>query len=226
MQKYSEEFNQLGELIRTLRKEKGLSQEELAEISGIPRSTIHVYEAKGVAEPKAAVLLKIASALNVDIGIFYAAAGMGAYINSKKTATRIKDLLDELYIQLPVEVPVYDSFSAVCGHIGKRLNIEPINIIYRSKANAVKYLEAYVISNSDMAPLIEAGDILVIDRTMKPGVGNIVLCLSGYDKAEIIGKVVAEEDTLKVVNNSLSIKLEDCSVCCVVITMRRNFASY
>ena len=226
MEKELQESNRLGELIRRLRKEKGLSQTELANLSDLTRGTICHYETKGVKQAKASILLKLASGLNVDKELLFSAAGLGSYINSKKTTTKIKDLLNELHAQLPVEVPVYDSFKAVCEHTGKRLNIEPINIIYRSKTNVVKSLEAYINEVSDMEPLIIPGDILVIDRTMKPDVGNIVLCLSSYDKSEIIGKVVTDGDTLKVLNNRLSIKLEECSVCCVVITMRRNFASY
>ena len=54
----------IGEQIRTIRKQKGLTQEQLAEKLGIPASTIRKYES-GKVQPKTERLFDIASKLGV-----------------------------------------------------------------------------------------------------------------------------------------------------------------
>lgn len=58
-----------GELIRTARKMRGLTQKALGEISGIAEPTIRRYEL-GKLNPKYQTLQKIASALDVNVGLF------------------------------------------------------------------------------------------------------------------------------------------------------------
>ncbi len=53
----------LGKRIQQLRKEKGLSQTELAKASGISYAQLSRYETKG-AQPPAEVLNKLADVLN------------------------------------------------------------------------------------------------------------------------------------------------------------------
>ena len=57
----------VGENIRNIRKEKGLTQKKLAELCGINEVQIRQYEL-GKANPKIETISKIADALNVPIG--------------------------------------------------------------------------------------------------------------------------------------------------------------
>lgn len=54
----------LGLMLRRLRKKRNLSQEALAEISGLHINTIHLLE-KGLNEPKLSTFLFIAKALDI-----------------------------------------------------------------------------------------------------------------------------------------------------------------
>lgn len=54
----------IGERIKTIRKEKGLSQAKLAEASGLKKITISEYEA-GKYKPRTENILKLAEALDV-----------------------------------------------------------------------------------------------------------------------------------------------------------------
>ena len=54
----------VGEQIRTIRKKKGLTQKQLAELTGLLEPTIRKYES-GKVQPKSDNLNKIASALEV-----------------------------------------------------------------------------------------------------------------------------------------------------------------
>lgn len=57
------------EKLRELRDAKGLSEAKLAEVSGIPFGTIHVYSL-GRRKPSFAAVVKIAAALGVTCAAF------------------------------------------------------------------------------------------------------------------------------------------------------------
>ena len=65
--KYRDQFIQLGIVISILRKKRGLSQEKLAEKSGISRTLLSMIEAPNIAKGfSLEILFDIASALNVS----------------------------------------------------------------------------------------------------------------------------------------------------------------
>lgn len=57
--------------IKQLRKERRMSQEELAEKSGVSRATISGLETKGNPITTTETLQKLASALNVEVSEFF-----------------------------------------------------------------------------------------------------------------------------------------------------------
>ena len=57
----------MGEKIKELREEKGISQYRLAELTGINRSTINRYENGSIQKISFDNLLKICEALEIDI---------------------------------------------------------------------------------------------------------------------------------------------------------------
>lgn len=63
----SAEHAALGEAIRRLRKEAGLSQEQLAELAGTDLTQIGGLE-RGVRNPSYSTLLRLATALQVQVG--------------------------------------------------------------------------------------------------------------------------------------------------------------
>ncbi|AGX43998.1 helix-turn-helix domain-containing protein [Clostridium saccharobutylicum] len=56
----------LGERIKLLRKDQGITQDQLAEYINVSRSSINGYENGGV-EPSLSVLVKIADVFNVSL---------------------------------------------------------------------------------------------------------------------------------------------------------------
>ena len=77
----------LGERIRTKRKELGLSQQQLAKISGIAQSSISRYE-KGDVDITLAYILKFAEVLKCPPSYLVAEELM---LNTPKKATEITD---------------------------------------------------------------------------------------------------------------------------------------
>ena len=64
--KYRDQFIQLGIVISILRKKRGLSQEKLAEKSGISRTLLSIIEAPNITKGfSLEILFDIAAALNV-----------------------------------------------------------------------------------------------------------------------------------------------------------------
>ena len=57
----------IGEKIKELREEKGISQYRLAELTGINRSTINRYENGSIQKISFDNLIKICEALEIDI---------------------------------------------------------------------------------------------------------------------------------------------------------------
>jgi ribosome-binding protein aMBF1 (putative translation factor) len=63
---------QLGEEVRRLRSERGLSQQELAERMGVTQSVVARLEAGGV-EPRLRTLDRVARALDVELEVHFQA---------------------------------------------------------------------------------------------------------------------------------------------------------
>lgn len=64
----------IGEAMKRARKSRGLTQKELAELSGVYRSAISEYEC-GTRFPGALILWSIADALGIDIDVLVGRRG-------------------------------------------------------------------------------------------------------------------------------------------------------
>ena len=66
----TEIFRKLGKRIRTIRQEKGITQNELAKICGFEKASMSRIES-GLANPTTRTLYKISKALDVALGDFF-----------------------------------------------------------------------------------------------------------------------------------------------------------
>ena len=62
----------MASIVKTLRVQKGLTQEDLSTMTGLNRVTIAMIEANGLAKAKADTVVKLADALGVDAGFLFA----------------------------------------------------------------------------------------------------------------------------------------------------------
>lgn len=63
-------MKQISKKLKQIRKQKGLSQEEVQKLTGINRNNISRYE-NGKREPNINTLKKLAKAYNIDIIVFF-----------------------------------------------------------------------------------------------------------------------------------------------------------
>lgn len=92
---YDNKQLQIGDNLKKIRNEKGLSQEEIAKLLGINRSTYSNYE-NNIRQPKIAQLINIAKKLDVNVNALLD----NSYVRAND-GTQVKvtyELLDELNI--------------------------------------------------------------------------------------------------------------------------------
>jgi phage repressor protein C with HTH and peptisase S24 domain len=185
--------------------------------AGVPRSNISLIELGRLANPRADVLLNLAKALNIRVEELYQAAG---YIKEAKVERRMEtaeEILEKLKVAQPISVPVYGEF-----HWGT-VHDEPLEYVYRARIReAGKNLEGYVVRGDCMAPKIESGDIVIVNRDRAPEPGNIVICVT---RGQIrVGRLKVIKNETWVENNKEQVKLEECQAAAVVIEVVKRLA--
>ena len=78
-------------IIRELREKKGITQTKLAEILGVGRTTITMYE-KGTIVPPADILRKLADYFNVSVDYLL---GREETVKEEKPAIKMTDFIDK-----------------------------------------------------------------------------------------------------------------------------------
>ena len=86
-----------GENLKTLRKQKGFSQEELATRLHVVRQTISKWE-KNLSVPDADTLIRLAEILEVSVSEF-----LGAKIENENTASDVAEQLSRINEQLAIK---------------------------------------------------------------------------------------------------------------------------
>jgi putative transcriptional regulator len=87
----------IGENLKTLRKQKGFSQEELAERLHVVRQTISKWE-KNLSVPDADTLMQLAEILEVSVSEL-----LGAKIENEHTASDVAEQLSRINEQLAIK---------------------------------------------------------------------------------------------------------------------------
>ena len=207
----------LGGKVRTLREAHGWSQEQLARKSGLSRGHISVIELRKDTHPRADVLMKLARAFNIPIEELYQAAGYEVGTKVEKRVETPEEILEKLKVAQPISVPVYGEF-----HWGT-VHDEPVEYVYRARIReAGKNLEGYVVRGDCMAPKIEPGDIVIVNRDRAPEPGNIVICVTHGQIR--VGRLKVIKNETWVENNKEQVKLEECQAAAVVIEVVKRLA--
>jgi len=206
----------LAQKLKELRLERGWTQEELAERSGLGRRTISYWEAEERKRPPADILLRYAKAFNIKPEELYQAAGYITEGNSRPETP--EQILDRLRLASPLSVPVYP-WEAFPFHAGD--GVEPVEYVYITKRkSASKKVEAYIVHGNCLEPKINDSDVIIVDREGAIDNGDIVACLLDNEFHVLRVRKVADELWLE--NNYKKYKFDQCQdVAPVIECIRR-----
>lgn len=151
-------IEQFGERLRSLRKEHGLSQQELAERLGVSHMTVRRLESDE-SRPQGEILAGLVNALGVDL----------EWLLTGRSST---------YSVLMREcVPIFETVDAL--QEGKDGQKEWIKL-----PGLPKSAKAIVVTSDDMLPTIQVGDIAVVTDEI-PGQNDAVLIRDARGKARV-----------------------------------------
>ena len=213
----------LGEKLRQLRIERGWTQKEVAERSGLDRRYIsYLEQPQHTGNPSAHAVLALARTFSIKPEELYQAAG---YIKEaggiRPRPESPEDILDKLRLATPQSIPVYpwDAFPFHAGDC-----CEPLEYVYRMRQKSdSKSIEAYVVRGDCLIPKINDGDVIIVDREGTIGHGDFVACICDGGLHVLQVRRVAGAGELWLENNHGTFKFEDCQCAAPVIECIRRF---
>jgi repressor LexA len=197
----------VGDIIKRLREEKGISQRQLAALSDVDRGYINQLEAGKGGSISLRTARKLAAALEVPPDIFL--KGQAVHLETPQ------EILQRFNLVLPESVPIYEEFPFHAGE-----PVEPVEYVSVAKEfTRHKNLEGYIVRGSCLSPIIEDKDIIIIDRDAEVKIGDIVACL--VEGVMHLARLKRVTDELYLENNHHRMKLEEAQVAAPVVEIRR-----
>ena len=167
-----------GETLKSLRKQKGLTQEEFAKQTGISRSAIGMYES-GKREPSFEMLELFADFFNVDMNTLLdrdpaPAARPAASKSARKKGVRIP-VLGRVVAGIPIEaVQEYDDWEEI-----------PEEMARRGEYFALR------VTGDSMKPVICNGDVIIV--RIQPDVDTEQIAVVGVNGNEATVKKIIKD---------------------------------
>ena len=167
----------LGEYIKTIRHRRGLSQWELARLSGLTRSHVSRLELDDFENPSAETFLSLARALKVHPNDLYHAAG---YIEEntrfRRSITKTpEEAFEELEKIILRPVPVLDEINSKVSDVAQYSH-------WGNSPGENNNVIGLLARGFSLEPEVKEGDIIFLDREKPPSPGNVVLC---YQKEKV-----------------------------------------
>lgn len=188
----------LGEFVKKTREARGLTQQELATLSGLGRSYISSIEIDAVQETSSTKILKLAKALRVKPDEMYIAQGLSR--ETKPHPISIIDRIRELETNL-IAVPIIAELH-MPGEIQEYIYVA------RPRQGAVNYVGVRA-KGYCLEPDIKDGDVLIIDKDAQPEPGRTILCYHNGNEQPMLVKL---DDTKQP---------KDCEIYGVIIGIQR-----
>lgn len=155
----------IGEKVKLLRQQKGLSPEKLAMTVGIAGSYIRRIE-KENRSPTLETARKLAKGLGVSVAALVDESDLPPQpVASPETA------LSDLEVSIKAYVPVYGEVSAGEG-------VEPIDYVATTRARpAPDSLKAFRVKGLCLDPEIHEGDTVIVDNALSPQNDDLVIVI-------------------------------------------------
>lgn len=200
----------IGEILKELRDSKGWNTPKLEMKSGVNQNTIRAIENRGISKPEFETVTKLAKAFGAEGDILFKTAGYPKPPAKPVEELSQEDLLDRAKLAAPARIPVYSEFHAGDEHA------EPTEYFYLPRSMAAgKSIEAYIVHGHCLSPKVENNDVVIVDRTLTPEPGDILLCLS--DRELVCGRYEQKNGEACIRNTNETINLTDCQITAVII---------
>ena len=171
-----------GERLRIARQSQGLTQQQLAELIGVSRSTVAMWET-GEHQPDLDTVSKLATILKVSVDFL-----LGKTEDPTSLEQRLKD--QPWYVELR-PIPVYNGANA--GDIGTFPDDRNIVMwISVPKKGPGKY--GVIVHGDSMEPDIKDGDIVVIDPDVAIDNGSKVIVI--IDGQAYVKKIYFQDNVI------------------------------
>lgn len=162
----------VGDRIRKLRKEKGISVDKLAELIGKDRATVYRYESQDIEKMPTSVLEPLAKALGTT----------PAYLMGwNETENKSNDNLNPLPKENIYMRPLFNSVAAGFGAVAENTIVSYIPTYIKNPIEQEQYIWISVQGDS-MSPLIDDGCDILIKKQESVDSGQIgVVLIDGED---------------------------------------------
>jgi len=154
-----------GEIIKKLRKERKLTQEQLGEIIGVQKSAIAKYEKGRVENLKRASIEKLAAYFDVSPSYLLG-------INDSENTTNEEDIYKKSGIDF-FRVPLYSPICCGDGGFNEDNILEYVPVPSKGLSNPENYFAQIADGDSMKDAGISSGDLLVFEKTSAISVGTI-----------------------------------------------------
>lgn len=185
----------LGARLRNLRKQKGLKQKDLAEMTHINAQNIARYENAESSTVKTTTLEKLAKALNTTTDFLLGLTdnvGLDLFEINEEDTVKVP-----IYGQIPAGRPI-EALQVDCGYIEYSA----------SHFKGGKQFIGLKVKGNSMYPFYMEGDTVIIEITPEAQSGDDVVVFIGYDNEATLKKFHQKEDHIELepINREYSIR--------------------
>ena len=170
----------IGQRIKALREQKGISQIELAKKIGVSKQNLYKYENGIISNIPSDKIEAAAAALETS----------PAYIMGWKNSTVSPLPLENVYMR-----PLYDSVAAGFNVLAQNTVVDYIPTQIPSPSEQEKYIWVNVVGDS-MSPMIDDGSKVLIKLQESVDSGQIAIVLIDDEEA-VVKRVVYGEDWIE-----------------------------
>lgn len=175
----------VGQLIKQLRTERGMTQEELGEILGVKKAAVQKWESGTVQNLKRATIKALSEYFEVSPSNFIEGIPEPSNISAIYT--------DEIY-----QIPVFESVSAGFGSYADSQIVEYIPLYIRNPAD-VPMTMAIRVQGDSMYPKIEDGDLIIVRKQSSVDSGSIAVMLLDDEEA-VVKKIEYGKDWIDLIS--------------------------
>lgn len=203
-------MNNWGYTIKRLMAERGMTHEELARATGLTRPNITQIVNGRNKSPTEKHLKVFSKAFNMTV------EQLVAEIYGTPSGRKYPPLSEKQKLGNLIKIPLYTEYPY---HAGDGV-VEPFDYIYRRQSEPEEEnIEGYVVRGTCLKPLINDGDIIIIDRERAIENGDIVACTINGELH--VARLKRYDNELWLENNESKYKIQECINAAVVIEVRK-----